>query len=390
MIDTVILTIPFGSYRVLYPERFFPNYEILLGRGNFLLKCVNNPTDEDWKNEIYKPRLTATKRMTRRGIEIPLKIEFSAPKMIFGNNMDELKESDFDNVLNKLGNQLLDMGVVVSGYVLRKSSVSAVHFSKNIKIEDGYTVKFIIRELHKIKISKKLDLTKVTFRNDGNSLQCYSKSHSLVIYDKVSDLNSRNKAIDGDQTLKQLSLWEDIKTNRRDLEILRFEVRLSIRQKLKSVLKEIGNLNNNPILEDIFKKDICQKVVKLYWDKIIANENLFLFKMNNSPINILKEIIDQNPKIKPKEILYLLGLNIACKDEGGIQNLRSILGNKSTTRTWYRITEDIKKLNSKNDLTQYHSWVKQIDDGINKFEAFKLLTCDVKNSKVILNQSHYD
>ena len=42
MLDTVILTIPRGSYK-LRPEAFTPNANILKMAGNYLVKCVNNP-----------------------------------------------------------------------------------------------------------------------------------------------------------------------------------------------------------------------------------------------------------------------------------------------------------------------------------------------------------
>ena len=38
----------------------------------------------------------------KRGREIYLKIEFSAPKLLFGNNLEELEEADFDKIINKL------------------------------------------------------------------------------------------------------------------------------------------------------------------------------------------------------------------------------------------------------------------------------------------------
>ena len=44
MLDTVILSIPKGSYHVFEPYMFSPNADILKGSCNYLVKCVNNPT----------------------------------------------------------------------------------------------------------------------------------------------------------------------------------------------------------------------------------------------------------------------------------------------------------------------------------------------------------
>ena len=69
MLDTVILTIPRGFYR-LRPEAFTPNANILKTSGNYLVKCVNNPTATDKKEGFYKPRITLMKRPTKNGNEI--------------------------------------------------------------------------------------------------------------------------------------------------------------------------------------------------------------------------------------------------------------------------------------------------------------------------------
>src|SRR3989344_1989547 len=114
MLDTVILTIPRGFYRIPKPFMFTPNAEILRGPGNYLVKCVNNPTATDKRNKVYRPRMTLMKRMTRNGTELPLKIEFSVAKMLYGNNVEELQEKDFESVVRALCKAMDEMGVVVS------------------------------------------------------------------------------------------------------------------------------------------------------------------------------------------------------------------------------------------------------------------------------------
>src|SRR3989338_8280711 len=151
MLDTVILTIPRGSYK-LNPQAFTTNANILKMAGNYLVKCVNNPTATDKKQGTYKPRLTLMKRMTRKGDEIPLKIEFSVAKMLYGNNVDEVEEKDFEKVISALHEAMLDMLVGVSHEDLRNAKVSAFHPSKNIELTTGYTSSFVITELHKIDV----------------------------------------------------------------------------------------------------------------------------------------------------------------------------------------------------------------------------------------------
>lgn len=381
MLDTVILTIPRGSYK-LRPEAFTPNANILKMSGNYLVKCVNNPTASDKKSGTYRPRLTLVKRPTRNGSEIPLKIEFSVAKMLYGNNVDEVEEKDFEKVISALHEAMLEMSVYVSHEDLRNAKVSAFHPSKNIELTTGYTSSYVITELHKIDVSKKMDLNRDSFRNSGHSLQFYTNSHSLVVYDKVSDLKKPDKrAMDKDQNSLQLSLFETLTKKENKKEVLRIEARLAKKVKMNAILKGL-KFKENPTFRDIFKKDLCQKILLNYWDEIITGKNLFLFDVESKPKKTLDAIFKNKPNIKPKDALYLVGLRVLSKE--GIRDIRAVIERYATPRTWYRIAEDLKFLDEISGKT-YHGWVKQIKDAIDDFVPFRLSTiedCTVKNSKV--------
>jgi len=376
MIDTVILTIPKGKYRILEPQRFAPSASV--AERVPLLRCVNNPTGEDKRRGVYKPRLTLMQRPTKRGVEIPLKIEFSIPKLLWNNNVDEVEEEDFSQAIDELSRKLFDMGVAVSKTNLRTANVTAFHPSKNIILKDGYTATFVIKELHKINLSKKLDLNKTDFRNGGQSIQYNTNSYSLVIYDKVQDLRKPEKrAIDKDQNSTQKSLFEILKPSR--LEILRIELRLAKKVKMNADLVKLG-YNPNPTFQDIFRNELCQKAISHYWQKIVENNNLFLFNMDSGPRQTLRTLLRNNKTIAPKRAIYLTGLATLCREEGGIRDLRAILAESSTNRTWHRIAEDLKQLNHKQNLKSYHGWVGQVSRQITEFKSIKcpLLTCKQK------------
>src|SRR5581483_9504598 len=153
MIDTIALTLNEGMFTVLAHDKFSPStrglysqpFYTLGGRGTF--QCVQNPTAKDYKNGIYKPRLTVTKRLKPGGFEKVLRIEFSAPKLIFGNNFDELTEEHFASILTLLKDRLNEMGVMVRQ--LETAPVSAIHYSKNVILTDGSTPYGILQELYK-------------------------------------------------------------------------------------------------------------------------------------------------------------------------------------------------------------------------------------------------
>ncbi len=368
MLDTVILTIPRGAYK-LKPEMFVPNAEILTGRGCNLVKCVSNPSAQDKKNGIYRPRLTLIKRMTRNGIEIPLKIEFSAPKMLFGNNVDELEEKDFGKVIENLHKSVMEMGALVPKEMLINAKVSAFHSSKNIELKDGYTSGFVITELNKINLSKKMDLNKDSFRNNGQSLQFYTNSHSLVVYDKVQDLRKPGKrAMDKDQNSIQASLFDLLVDKKNKKEILRIEARLAKKVKMNAILKNLG-FKENPTFEEIFNRDLCQKILQNYWQEIIVGKNLFLFELETNPLKMLEKIFQSNPNIGAKQASYLVGLWTLSKE--GIRATRTIIERNANKRTWSRISKDLLHLDTISDK-KYHSWVKQIEKCLKEFKPFSI------------------
>jgi len=367
MIDTVVLTIA-KSDCIEVKEKGIPVWNLYKNQS-FFKKFVKNQTALQKKDEVYRPRINGIVR----GKEKFIQIEFSIPKLILGNNLDEVREQDFELVLDTLKDRLSDFGVIAQKSVLRKATVSVFHPSKNITLSDGYTASGVIKELSKINLTQRMDLNKDSFRNDGQSLQLYANSHSLVLYDKIQDLRKpKGRAIDKDVVQNQLFLFEKIKGKLINPEILRIEVRLSNKTKMKSVLKKAG-FKENPNFEDIFKKQICQELVKKYWDELIINKNLFLFGMVSDSKQMLNMVIKENSKITGRRLVYLIGLYQLCRDDGGIRNLRSILEKVIGRRSWYRIESDIKEINSYQNIDNCHSWVKQITEQINEFKSLRVI-----------------
>jgi hypothetical protein len=347
---------------------FRPNADILRSSGNYLVKCVSNPSAQDKKDGIYRPRLTLMKRMTKKSDEIPLKIEFSVAKLLHGNNVEEVKESDFWSILEALREGCRAMGADVSMETLRTAKVSAFHPSKNIELKDGYTSSYVITELHKIDVSKKMDLNRDSFRNSGHSLQFYTNSHSLVVYDKIQDLKKPEKrAVDKDQNTLQMSLFETLgKEEKR--QILRIEARLAKKVKMNATLIKLG-YNPDPSFESIFKRGLCQRILTDYWNELITGKNLFLFEMESNPMKTLEKVYKSEPKIKPKQAVYLVGLWALSKQ--GIRDTRAIVERNAGTRTWYRMAEDLPFLDRISEKT-YHGWVKQIDVALNEFYPLRI------------------
>ncbi len=106
---------------------------------------------------------------------------------------------------------------------------------------------------------------------------------------------------------------------------------------------------------------------------MIADKNIFIFDMLSNPLRILQRTIKNNRKIKPKQVIYLTGLEILCKDKG-IRELRQTIEIISKPKTWYNLSKDISKINSYKKDLEPHGFIRNIEEGIEEFEAFKLST----------------
>lgn len=380
MLDTVILQIPRGSYEIFDHSKFFPPTTRMLTGTLPYFKYVNNPMAKDKNRKIYLPRITIYKR----GRNFDLTIEFSAPKIIFNNNCDELENNNFDEILRKLKDKIFAMGVKINLNTLKNAYVIAFHPSKNIIIKKGYTASFAIRELSKIDISKNFDVTKCKYKNNGQELQFYTNSHSFVFYDKIADLAEPEKrAIDKQQTKYQRSLYDLLK-DKSKLEILRFEIRLSKKVKMNEILERVGH-SPNPRFKDIFNKNLCQKIINLYW-KDYSSNNQFIFNSNNNYQEILQQIFIKFPKTKNATALKIIGLYALCRDEEGMRGFRQIIDNRRTKKiNWESVKRDLKKLEDDIFLSSPWKFLEDIKQELNEFKPFQIkkqATCNVKQSKV--------
>lgn len=370
MIDTVCLLIPKDKLTVVDLSHYGVPTWNLHSKTDQYDKFVKNPSKRDLESGLYFPRLTGYKRKGFRQ-EANVRIEFSVPKLLYLNNLDELENKDFPQVISVLQDRLRTMGIIVSKALLEKASVSSVHFSRNIQLEDGYTVTHLISEMNKVNLRKSFDFSKTRFMNDGQSLYAHTTTHQMVVYDKVSDLNKdKKRAIDKDQTLYQRSLFAELSKDTELREILRFEIRLNHKQKMNKILEDLG-YSKNPTFKDVFNSEMSRKVVESYWLKLIKERNLGLFSISVSVKDILRTLFLADKKLKPKQAIYLLGLFQLAKDEDGMRQLRTIVSKRSHDRTWYRIAKDMQKASELITKNKIRNWVTQIDKKLEIYQPYK-------------------
>lgn len=364
MIDTIILTIPKYSMRKLTNESWD-----MIGSGKGYRKFKKNQTKEQKDDPTkYYPRITGVKR----GYSETVNIEFSVPKLVFLNNLDELRDSDFNRVINILQERLKEMDVFIEKKDLIDAEVSRIDFGKNMVISE-YSSNHIISQLEKINLNKQMDLTKVRFMNSGESLQGYANSNSFVFYDKLADLNKdKKRAIDKDQTTYQSNLFDLIKIDRAQQEILRFEVRLSSKRKMKSVFRKLEFEKETYTFKKVFSEKLAVTILKDYWNSKIDNNKYVLFTMNEPAEKILRKIAVARPKAKAKTLMYLSGLIYLVKNtQGGLREIRKVISSRINNRTWYRMIADLKLISNDLEGMSELDWYREIAHQIENYKPYK-------------------
>lgn len=374
MIDTVVLILNKNMFYIKDPDMFEPSARWInddkfsLGRRGYTTS-KQNPTSNELKSGIYKPRLTITKRFNGQGYETVMKIEFSAPKLLFKNNFDEVEESDFDLLISTLQQKLGDMGVTTKTESLMNAPVSTIHYSKNVVLTDGLTSYSLLKEIQKSNITQRLDFNQTDFRN-GYGIKFRTNSFEIAFYDKMKDMEeskvSGKRAIENDNAI-QKSLFAELDEIRREkpLEIFRMEIRLNQRQKIRKVL-EILKYSIEPTFKNLFKREVAQKVLFYYLIEIQQNLPRILSFKPKSSVDFIAQFLIDNPTVKMKGVLTALGFQIAL-DEIGSRELRTMM-NKYPIASWYAL---IKKMNSyiysaKSTEALYPIWA-----AINEFTSLK-------------------
>jgi len=358
MLDTIVLLLDTDMFQIDKPDRFIPSARHLvrrsLGEGgwiftenqkyNYGIYSRQNPTKKDLRNGIYKPRLTLFSGINLRNKpEIILKIELSLPKLLFGNNFEELQYKDRLPIIVKLVEVLERMGVITTVESIANAPVSTIHYSKNILLTDGSTPYHYINKIKEANIQLSLDVNQTDYRNYGHSYKWHCNSYEVVFYDKIKDLEkaktSSKRSLEKDNEI-QLDLFKRPQKIKK-FEILRMEVRLNKRKKIRQLFHKLG-IKADLTFKKLFKPAISKKILLHYMDELESKRPLLLDYKPANHKALLAVLIFNNPDLGAKQILQLYGLKRVL-DVMSLRELRLMFASYSV-RSWYRLMADINKI----------------------------------------------
>lgn len=367
MIDTVSITIPEERFHIINHEQFTPCTENLYKppyikvTGKSPFKAINNATEQMKMKYGYLPRITLFKALRRGGFQIFLKIEFSVPKLLYDNNFDEVSDRDFDNVCMKLKSLLFNMGVIIREVrYIKESLVSTLHYSKNIVLSDYSTPHLYLKEFQRADISKLYDTNQTNFRNDGHAVKFHSNDYEVILYDKLKDLNKARKsdkrAIEKDNFC-QLNLFSFIKPVQ-PFEILRIEIRLGSRRKIKQIFDKEELEYTDLTFEEIFKKEYSRQILM---NTLIQIDNSIPPILNSDSESLEKFVIKvrlNNPELNYSQLLKVVGAK-ALYMELGLRGFRDIT-EKNNGTAWYRLKKQLRELNFDDRDTELGKIIEEV------------------------------
>ncbi len=376
MIDTITLVLKETQFEITNHNLFSPSTIGLYGSANGYYKlgarsnmvCKQNPTTAELRNGIYKPRLSITKRMSAdKKFEILLKIEVSIPKLYFGNNLDELTNESFYEAIAVLKNTLDNMGVNIEYFDLIKANVSGVHYGKNIPLTDYTTPYTYIKQLTKLNINRRLDTNQTDYRNEGHSFKYRANTFEICFYDKLKDYEqskiSPKRSMEKD-TLLQSGLF-DRPMFKQPFEVLRMEVRLSAKPKLRSVLKKL-KINVETDFNNLFDEKISQTILLHYVDEIESKFSPILRLEYKTPEQFFTEFLVNNPDKSLAYALKHLG-NRVIQAAVGTREFRQMIGVKHSS-AWHTLNKETKLIKGNKTVNPFEA----IRNAIEEFKPLKL------------------
>lgn len=251
-VDTVRIALTDSNFRVLDLSRFKRTANALVCSPSAIDKALGS----------YIPHLYYTTR-TNFGNTPRLFIEFSLPKIAFGNNLQELTVADKELVLQKLHSSLRSVGVQTDIENLLRANISRLDVGKNVIVPN---TTIALKEINGMLPRDRKFLDNVKYENGGRGAYIRNSNFTLAIYDKLSDPLLPKKYRFDEDVYTQTELLK--LCTERNIQVLRLEGRFMKREDVKRLYKLYGI--QNPVFEDVFHPEIAYEIITKEWKKLTS------------------------------------------------------------------------------------------------------------------------
>ena len=321
----------------------------------------------------------------KRSLIYVLQVDFSVPKLLYGNSLQEVVEADKELIFSRLKSSLARVGVMVEIERIAEARVSAVHFCKNIFLPSTMKMRGALKELERVDAGKVVDVTSKMHKNGGRVVSVYSGTLDHVFYDKISDsVRPKNKRQDKSPVDRERAIVERFGLESR--EVFRYEYRIKKTQTvMRDVSKALGRSYGDICFNDLFVSGLFKKVLLSSWRKLITRpENRLALFAPIDGLTLLLHMVSEAEKsgLNPhtlNKVFISYGIARAVSDHGA-KEVRGIMSGSWCKRHPNRITEKIKTAAGLVKTIPYSNNIAFIDKALEDFIRVDMQT--------LQNESH--
>lgn len=338
------------------------------------------------KKELYVPKVDILETLDEKEkiVKYIMVLEFSVPKLLYGNSLQETSYLDYEKVIKKLHSSLFHIGVKVRFEHLATAQVTSVHFCKNVILPKDILLQDILAELEKVDVSKAFDVTKKEdnmkeIKNGSQILHLYSNTLESVFYDKVIDCyRPKNKRKDKGNIDYEREIIDEF--NLYDTEVFRYEYRIKKTQTVKREINKALDRDKKSfaVFKDLFNKNLDRSILLNSWRHIIERpENQLVLIGKKEEHKILQKVFtvskDKSSVHSINRALIYYGI-ISIARKYGVKKLRKIVAQHSAKSHPERLTNKIKEAEECTQGLSYSNGLAFIDK---ELEEYKLITRSV-------------
>ena len=341
--DTIRLRINADDFEIIEDKFDSPTNSILTYFGRGKATAYQGMSAEDKRLNYYKPRLLLINGPGHGGRNIHLLIDVSLPKLLYGNNLQEVCDQDFKPLVLKLRDVLLKMGIKIAPKTLAYAPVVRFHSCKNIILPEGVAAQIVVTNVSKISLGARLSNGHTDYLNGGHCARFHLNEYEIAVYDKIADIKqmhlSPKRCVDDETHRHFQNINVDTLGN---LQVLRLEIRLNnakvLRRKLENVdiTFEDGHIIN---FRDVFKSDVAHKLNVYFWKKIYKAGRQIYF-LQDSCESMLLNLSDAK-LLKKLEVIGMAKVIEEC----GAPYVKRLIGKNFTA---LKLFDRIKNYNPEN------------------------------------------
>lgn len=338
MFDTVRICIPFDKLTIMDYDIFKPHPRYIDRETYCYVKIP-----EDLKSMGFPKMTVKVIPQTGRAPIKEFRIEISSiPKLIFGENVSECQDTDFQLVINALQYKLNLLGIHIDTVDIENAYVSRLDYGKNIPVD--IRSKTIISALKNLPQSKHLSTDENNYKNHGQEFRVQSDYVDYKAYDKMLDIQKNDKSatvLMTDGTRKPLSAY--LKEDMGIEDMIRFEFSMQSRAQIAEIFGKC-DIESNLTFKDVFNSEYARKVNLYAFDRFIKKHATYAFLTRTQYGVILDKCVKANKTIR--QALVIVGLRVLQIKDNGVQALKDRY--KNTSIDINSIEQDILDLDLKN------------------------------------------